>query len=88
LTRAETDLPAGTTSFPLLIFYDPAVIASSFAATLNGDAVSSSFHPTPGGFELVNIPLVSGANVLILTISGNFGGHVATDKDRLTFGVS
>jgi len=86
-TTSETDPPAGTTSFPLLIFYDPAVIANTFTATLQGADISSQFHPTPGGFEVVNIPLVSGSNVLIVGISGTFSGHVSTDKDRLTFVV-
>lgn len=87
-TTTESDLPAGTSSFPLLIFYDPAVIAGTFTATLNGVDVSSSFNPTAGGFEIVNIPLVpSSTNVLLLTVSGTFSGHVSTDKDRLVFMV-
>ncbi len=86
-TTTESDLPAGTTSFPLLIFYDPATIAGSFTASLNGVDVTTSFNPTPGSFQIVNLPLVSGNNVLILTISGTFSGHTSTDKDRLVFAV-
>lgn len=86
-TTAETDLPAGTASFALFLFYDPATIANSFTATLNGADASSLFHPSPGGFEVVSLPLVAGSNVLVLSIQGTHNGRVSTDTDRLTFGV-
>lgn len=87
LTNSRTGVPAGTTTFPLLIFYSPAVIAGSFSATLNGAPITALFNPTPGGFETVSIPLVRGSNVLQLTIDGNLPGRVAADSDRLTFQV-
>lgn len=86
-TKARTTLPTGTTTFPLFVFYDTHDIASSFAAVLNGISVSNLFHPTPGTFEVVNIPLTAGTNVLKLSISGNLPGRVATDTDRLVFDV-
>jgi hypothetical protein len=86
-TSTESDLPAGTTSFPVLIFYDPGIIANTFTATLNGVDVSTSFNPTPGGFEIVNIPLASGTSNLLMSVSGTFSGHVSTDKDKLVFMV-
>jgi hypothetical protein len=86
-TKARTTLPSGTTTFPLFIFYDAHVVASSFAAVLNGTSVSNLFHPAPGSFEVVNIPLAAGTNVLKLSISGNLPGRIATDTDRLVFDV-
>jgi hypothetical protein len=86
-TSSSTTLPTGTTSFPLMIFYDSRDIASTFTAVLNGSDVSSMFHPAPGTFEVVNIPLVGGSNVLKLSIDGNLPSRVATDTDRLVFDV-
>lgn len=86
-SSGKTSLGAGTTTFPLMVFYDPSVIPSSFSAVLNGTNVSTLFNPTPGGFEVVNIPVVSGSNVIKLSIDGNLGTRVATDTDRLVFDV-
>ena len=83
----KATLPVGTTTFPLMIFYDSRDIASTFSAVLNGADVSTLFHPAPGTFEVVNIPLAGGTNVLKLSISGNLPGRVATDTDRLVFDV-
>jgi len=84
-THSQTELPSGTTTFPLLIFYDAKVISSTFKATLNGVDVSNLFHPNPGSYETVNINLAQGRNVLILSIDGNLDKRVATDTDRLVF---
>jgi hypothetical protein len=81
----HTSLPAGTTTFPLLIFYSAETLPGTFSATLNGADVSSSFHPVAGGHEFVSVPLQSGRNVLALSISGNLPSRTATDTDRLTF---
>jgi hypothetical protein len=70
-----------------MVFYAPTVIPSSFSAVLNGTDVSNLFNPTPGGFEVVNIPVVSGSNVIKLSIDGNLATRVATDSDRLVFDV-
>jgi hypothetical protein len=83
----HTALPAGTTTFPLLIFYDPRVIPATFAATLNGADASALFHPAAGAFERVDLPLLAGSNVLKLSIDGNLPTRVATDSDRLVFSV-
>jgi len=82
---SQTELPSGTTTFPLLIFYDTKVISNTFKATLNGVDVSNLFHPNPGSYETVNINLAQGRNVLILSIDGNLDKRVATDTDRLVF---
>lgn len=84
-TSDHTSLPAGSTSFPVMIFYAPADITSTFAATLSGADVSGLFHPVAGGFEVVTIPLQSGRNVLQLSIQGNLPNRIATDSDRLVF---
>lgn len=84
---SQTSLPAGTTSFPMLIFYAPAVIPATFSATLNKTDVTALFHPAAGGHEFVSLPLQSGRNVLLLSINGNLPSRVATDTDRLVFQV-
>lgn len=86
-TTGKVTLPTGTTTFPLLIFYDPRNVAGSFSAVLSTIDVSALFKPVPGTFEVVNIPLQSGSNVLKLSMDGNLGTRVATDTDRLEFDV-
>jgi hypothetical protein len=84
-TADHTSLPAGSTSFPVMIFYAREDITSSFTATLNGAGVSGIFHPVAGGFEVVTIPVQAGRNVLQLSIQGNLPNRIATDTDRLVF---
>jgi hypothetical protein len=86
-SESSTTLPAGTTSFPLIILYDRNVVASTFKADLNGTDITSSFNPQPGKVQVVNIPLQSGSNVLKLSIDGNLSNRTATDSDRLVFKV-
>lgn len=87
-TSTTTPVPLGTASFPLMVFYDSRDIASTFTAVLNGSDISSMFHPAPGTFEVVNVPLIGGSNVLKLSISGNLPNRTATDTDRLVFDVN
>jgi len=82
---SQTDLPAGTTMFPLMIFYGNNAITSTFKASLNGTDITSLFNPMPGNHETININLVSGRNVLSLSTDGNLPSRVATDTDRLVF---
>ena len=85
VSSGRTDLPAGTTTYPLMVFYDAAIVPSSFYATINRTTITSLFHPAPGGFETVSIPLQKGSNTLQLSIDGNLANRVATDTDRLVF---
>ena len=85
---SQTDLPAGTSTFPLMIFYGNSAIIGTFKATLNGADVTSLFNPIPGSHETLNINLVSGRNVLLLSTDGNLPSRVATDTDRLVFIVN
>lgn len=87
LSRSRTDLPAGTTAYPLTIFYDAASVANTLSVTINGTNITSLFQPVPGGFETVSIPLQKGSNTLQLSIDGSLANRVATDTDRLTFRV-
>jgi len=82
---SQTDLPAGTTTFPLMIFYGSNIIASTFKASLNGVDITSLFNPNPGSHETVTINLTAGRNVLSLSTDGNLPTRVATDTDRLVF---
>jgi hypothetical protein len=84
---SPVSLAAGTQSFSLLVFYGATTIPSSFSATLAGVDVTSLFHPQPGQAEMVVLPLVSGRNVLQLSIQGNLSSRIATDSDRLVFQV-
>lgn len=86
-TTDKVTLPTGTSTFPLLIFYGTQNVVGSFSAVLNGTDVSTLFNPTPGTFEVINIPLQAGSNVLKLSMDGNLGTRVATDTDRLVFDV-
>jgi len=86
-TSSHVSLPAGTSSFSLLIFYSGTVLPATFSATLNGTDVSQLFHPAAGGHEFVNLPTVSGRDVLVLSIDGNLPSRTATDTDRLVFDV-
>ena len=84
-TESRVDLPAGTTSYSILVFYGSTTIPSSFSAELNRTDITYLFNPTPGGVDNVEIPLVSGLNVLKLLIEGNLPKRTARDTDRLVF---
>lgn len=84
---ARTELPAGTTSYEVHVFYGATIDPATFQATLN-DAPFGGFTPVPGGNEVVAIPLSPGRNVLVLEVQGTrLDGRSATDRDRLTFVV-
>jgi len=83
----QTQLPAGTTSYAVMIFYGSGLNSSSFQAVLNGVDITSSFHPAPGTSENVTIPLVSGRNVVKLSASGTVGSRSSSDADQLVLKV-
>jgi hypothetical protein len=84
----ETRLRAGTTSFPLVVFYGARIQPVTFSALLNGDNISGRFTPEPGGSQIVRLPLAAGLNTLVLSVDGaTAGGATATDADRLAFRV-
>jgi hypothetical protein len=87
LSGNQVTLAAGTTSFPLFVFYDTAILPATFSAILDGVDVTFLFHPTPGGRESVTLPLVSGRNVLKLSVDGQLPSRTATDTDRLVLQV-
>ncbi len=80
---SPVSLPAGTTSYLLFVYYDRVILPATFKATLNGADIGASFHPAPGGGERVDLPLVPGRNVLVLSVDGQLPSRVATDTDRL-----
>jgi len=83
--QQRTDLPAGTTSYSLVIYYGETIDPATFSATLSG-APAGGFVPTPGTLQTVSIPLAPGRNTLVLTVDGTrTDGRTATDQDRLTF---
>ena len=88
LTGAETRLPEGQTTFPLLIFYGNSIRPVTFTAMLNDTNISSWFTPDPGKSQTVFVPLRRGSNTLMLSVGGTtVAGEEATDTDRLVFSV-
>lgn len=83
----QSSLPAGTSSYPLLIFYAAGLNPATFTAELNGMDVRSLFAPVPGGSQAVSVPLGSGRNVLKLSASGTANGRDVSDTDNLVFKV-
>ena len=84
--QTTSELPLGETSYCLMIFYDQAIIPSTFRTELNGREVTSLFSVAPGSFEQVKLNLAQGRNTLLLKVDGALSsGRIATDQDRLTF---
>ncbi len=86
-SESQTTLPAGTTTFPLHIFYGKTIIPGTFKAELNGVDISSAFNPVQGGDQVVMLNITSGRNVLVLSVNGQLPTRIATDTDRLVFKV-
>lgn len=86
-SEVSTALPAGTSQYALIVVYGTAIVPGTFAADLNGAAVTSAFHPVPGASEVVFLNLAPGRNVLRLSVDGNVGSRTVTDTDRLVFVV-
>ena len=86
-SESQTTLPAGTTTFPLHIFYGSTIIPNTFRVELNGVSIASLFNPVPGENQIVQLDLVPGRNVLLLSVNGNLPTRIATDTDRLVFKV-
>ncbi len=82
---SETRLPVGTQLFSLIIFYNSHARFDSFSALLDGNQITNMFHPTPGGFERVDIPVHPGRNLLVLTMLGTSPSAASTDQDRMEF---
>ena len=85
--ESQVALPAGTTSYPLMVFYGAGIDPATFTAELNGVSIASLFAPAPGGMNTVRIPLTSGRNVLILHVRGSNGSRMPRDADRFVFKV-
>jgi hypothetical protein len=84
----QTTLAAGTTHYPLLVFFSPGINAATFTADLNGVNVTSMFSVVPSGSQTVMVPLAVGRNVLKLSAKGvTPTGKAASDTDNLIFKV-
>jgi hypothetical protein len=84
-TERSIALPAGTTTYPLMVFFGRATNPASFTAVLNGTSIASMFRPSPGGVNTIRLPLRSGRNVLQLSVRGSNGSRMPRDVDRLVF---
>ena len=80
----ETKLPAGSRSFPIVVFYDSRIVPKTFAARLDGRDISRAFRPVPGKFQTVPVPAHRGLNTVVLTVRGNDGSKIT---DRLALVV-
>jgi hypothetical protein len=83
----QTDLPAGTSNYNLIVLYGEDILPSTFNADLNGTDISEKFSPNPGEAQSINLSLDPGRNTLTLSVDAYLNGHVSSDKDRLTFVV-
>jgi hypothetical protein len=81
--QEHTTTAAGSTSFPVTVFYGTTITATTFTATLNGQPFNG-FNPVAGTRESVAVPLAPGRNELVLSVDGTRNdGRTATDRDRL-----
>jgi hypothetical protein len=85
ITSDSTSLTAGVVEIPLVIIYGRSVNPKMFVATMNGSEISNLFSPRAGQKDVVTIPLTTGRNELVLTVTEVVDG--ATDTDRLVFHV-
>lgn len=67
---AQTQLAPGEVAITVIVFYAPTIARDSFRATLAGRDVTASFKPTPGGHDVVRLPLAPGSNALVLSVHG------------------
>lgn len=86
-TEKTTQLPAGISTYDVTLVYGQTIDPNTLSVTLNGESISD-FQSAPGSSQTVTINLVNGRNTLLFMIDGiRPDGHVATDRDRLTFVV-
>lgn len=84
--QMRTELPSGSTEFPLHIFYGVTIDSATFKAELNRQDINSQFNPKPVGDQVVELNLRKGRNVLLVSIKGKRkDGRTAKDSDRLVF---
>ncbi|MDP2306590.1 MAG: choice-of-anchor Q domain-containing protein [Pseudomonadota bacterium] len=84
----DTFLPAGTTSFALIVHYGPALAPERFVAKLNGQDITSLFDSgIDGSYEVVDIPLQEGLNRLILQVRGPRNDSPVRNVVNLAFWV-
>ncbi len=87
-TGPRTEIAVAQASVSLIVFYAPTVVRESFRATLDGRDVSARFRPTPGGRDVVTLPLARGTSALVLSVSAAMPGgqtSTSTHTDRLEF---
>lgn len=84
-TESRTKLPAGTSSYMVIVRFGPTTIPETFTAVLNGIDVRSRFRPFAGAVNAVKFDLQPGSNKLQLSIEGTTSsGRTARDTDTLT----
>jgi len=85
-SASRSEVPSGTQSCNLTIRFGPTVNPATFAATLDGQDVTSLFRPMAGVVDFVTIPLAPGTTKLQLSVEGSTtSGRTARDTDTLTF---
>lgn len=85
-SQSKTTLTAGTTVYRVAITYGAGIDPNTFSARLNDVDVTDRFAPASGKSESVEVPLVTGTNILRLSVDGTTErGTIARDADRLVF---
>jgi len=86
--QSTTELPAGTATFDLHIFYGETIDSATFSAELDGEDITRLFMPVPNSDQMVTLDLKQGRTVLMLSVAGRRAdGKNAKDADRLVFVV-
>jgi hypothetical protein len=82
---SRNKVPSNTT-YTVIVYYGKTVVPGTFAATLDGVDITSSFHPAPGGADAVKIVIGTSTTKLHLSVDGTkSSGGKGTDSDTLTF---
>lgn len=84
-TDSRTKLPAGTSTYTLVVKFGTTTMPETFTATFNGVDVRSRFQPVPGAVNAVKFDLQPGSNKVQLSIEGvTSSARTARDTDSLT----
>jgi len=85
-TTIGTTLAPGVNIFDLVVFLGPTTDPMTFTAELNGVVIMNKFTVFAGSASVVRLDLVTGNNVLILTVEGvRPSGATGMDTDKFTF---
>ncbi len=82
LDAPSIKLPAGTSLFPMIIFYDLAIIPDTFKAKCNDMIISNLFSRHPGGWDVITVDLNEEDNIIVLSVDGIGAEKIETHTDK------